>query len=74
MCIRDSNSYGNGSAMRVSFIGQYFDTLEEVEEQARIMSLCTHKDVYKRQSFRNVRRLPLRNMIAELQLLIIMRF
>ena len=39
------NSYGNGSAMRVSFIGQYFDTLEEVEEQARISSLCTHNHV-----------------------------
>ena len=31
--------------MRVSFIGQYFDTLEEVEEQARISSLCTHNHV-----------------------------
>ena len=39
------NSYGNGSAMRVSFIGQYFDTPEEVEEQARISSLCTHNHV-----------------------------
>ncbi len=36
------NSYGNGSAMRVSFIGQYFDTLEKVEEEAERSSLCTH--------------------------------
>lgn len=36
------NSYGNGSAMRVSFIGQYYATLEEVETQAEKSSLCTH--------------------------------
>lgn len=36
------NSYGNGSAMRVSFIGRYFDTLEQVEAQAEESSLCTH--------------------------------
>lgn len=36
------NSYGNGSAMRVSFIGCHFETLEEVEEQARLSSICTH--------------------------------
>ena len=35
-------SYGNGSAMRVSFIGSYFDTLEEVERQAKLSSDCTH--------------------------------
>ncbi len=35
-------SFGNGSAMRVSFIGQYFPTLEEVESQAEKSSLCTH--------------------------------
>ena len=39
---RGYNSYGNGSAMRVSFIGQHFDTLEEVERQAGQSSLCTH--------------------------------
>ncbi len=36
------NSYGNGSAMRVSFIGQYFPTLERVEEEAEKSALCTH--------------------------------
>lgn len=36
------NSYGNGSAMRVSFIGHHFETLAEVEEQARLSSVCTH--------------------------------
>ncbi|MFI3325157.1 MAG: ADP-ribosylglycohydrolase family protein [Clostridia bacterium] len=36
------NSYGNGSAMRVSFIGEYFNSLEEVEKQAELSSICTH--------------------------------
>lgn len=36
------HSYGNGSAMRVSFIGQYFPTLERVEREAEASSLCTH--------------------------------
>jgi ADP-ribosylglycohydrolase len=36
------NSYGNGSAMRVSFIGEYFSTLEEVEQEAELSSMCTH--------------------------------
>lgn len=36
------NSYGNGSAMRVSFIGDYFSTLEEAEAQAEESSICTH--------------------------------
>lgn len=36
------NSYGNGSAMRVSFIGEYFRTLEEVEREAERSSICTH--------------------------------
>ena len=35
-------SYGNGSAMRVSFIGEYFPTLERVREQAQKSALCTH--------------------------------
>lgn len=39
---RGYNSYGNGSAMRVSFIGWYFDSLEEVERQAELSSVCTH--------------------------------
>ena len=36
------NSYGNGSAMRVSYIGWHFDTLEAVEGQAARSSTCTH--------------------------------
>lgn len=39
------NSFGNGSAMRVSYIGLHFDTIEEVEEQARISSECTHNHI-----------------------------
>ncbi len=36
------NSYGNGSAMRVSYIGWHYPTLEEVEEQAVLSSIVTH--------------------------------
>lgn len=36
------NSYGNGAAMRVSFIGEYFNTLEEVEDEAEKSAVCTH--------------------------------
>lgn len=36
------NSFGNGSAMRVSFIGDYFPTLELVEREAEASSVCTH--------------------------------
>ena len=36
------NSYGNGAAMRVSFIGEYFDTLEKVKEEAEKSAVCTH--------------------------------
>jgi ADP-ribosylglycohydrolase len=36
------NSFGNGSAMRVSPIGWAFDGEEEVLEQARASALCTH--------------------------------
>lgn len=36
------NSYGNGSAMRVSPVAWCFDTLEEVEEFARISAEITH--------------------------------
>lgn len=35
-------SYGNGAAMRVSFIGEYFDTLEKVEAEAEKSAVCTH--------------------------------
>ena len=39
---RGYNSYGNGAAMRVSFIGQYFETMEEVVKEAEKSALCTH--------------------------------
>lgn len=39
---RGYNSFGNGSAMRVSFIGQHFGTLEKVEREAEKSSVCTH--------------------------------
>ena len=35
------HSFGNGSAMRVSFIGEYFPTIERVREEAR-----KKRDVY----------------------------
>ncbi len=35
-------SFGNGSAMRVSFVGEYFNSLEEVHKQAWLSSECTH--------------------------------
>lgn len=40
------NSYGNGSAMRVSFIGEYYNTLEEVLLNAEKSSVCTHNHPY----------------------------
>lgn len=36
------NSFGNGSAMRVSPIASAFDTLEEVKEEAKKTALVTH--------------------------------
>lgn len=39
---RGYNSFGNGGAMRVSYIGQYFDTMEKVQEEARKSAMCTH--------------------------------
>lgn len=36
------NSWGNGSAMRVSSVGWAFDTLEETEEVAKITAEITH--------------------------------
>lgn len=41
-CEKGYNSYGNGAAMRVSFIGEYFGTLERVEREAEKSALCTH--------------------------------
>ena len=36
------NSFGNGAAMRVSYIGRHFRTLEEVEKEAGKSAACTH--------------------------------
>lgn len=36
------HSFGNGSAMRVSFIGEHFDTLEQVEDEAKKSAECSH--------------------------------
>lgn len=35
-------SLGNGAAMRVSFVAEYFDTLDMVHEQAIKSAICTH--------------------------------
>lgn len=39
---RPYNSWGNGSAMRVSPIGWAFNTIEEVLEQAKLSAECSH--------------------------------
>jgi ADP-ribosylglycohydrolase len=39
------NSYGNGSAMRVSSIGFYYNTLHEVLEQAKQSAIITHNHI-----------------------------
>ena len=36
------NSYGNGSAMRVSYVADYYNTLSDVEKYARLSAECTH--------------------------------
>ena len=36
------NSWGNGSAMRVSYIGEYFDKLEDVQREAAESAKVTH--------------------------------
>ena len=38
-----TDSYGDGAAMRVSYIGTCFDTLEETEAEAERSACCTHK-------------------------------
>ena len=35
-------SYGNGAAMRVSFIGEFYNDLKEAEEVAKESAVCTH--------------------------------
>lgn len=39
------NSYGNGAAMRVSQIGYYFNSLNDVLEEAKKSAECTHNHV-----------------------------
>lgn len=41
-CRRPYNSWGNGSAMRVSAVGWMFDTLEETERVAELSASITH--------------------------------
>lgn len=41
-CFKPYNSYGNGSAMRVSPIGYAFDDMEEVLEEAEKSAIVTH--------------------------------
>lgn len=36
------NSYGNGSAMRVSFVADYYDSFLDVQDVARQSASCTH--------------------------------
>jgi ADP-ribosylglycohydrolase len=36
------NSFGNGSAMRVSYIADYYDDIEDVVANARRSAACTH--------------------------------
>ncbi len=36
------NSFGNGSAMRVSYIGEHFEDLEDVKKQARASAMVSH--------------------------------
>ncbi len=39
---RGYNSYGNGAAMRVSFIGYNYSTLDKTEREAEKSAMCTH--------------------------------
>ncbi len=39
---RPYNSFGNGSAMRVSYIGEYFDSLDKVKEEAEKSAKVSH--------------------------------
>lgn len=41
-CKEPTNSFGNGSAMRCSFIGEHFSTEKEVDLQAVKSAECTH--------------------------------
>lgn len=39
---RPYNSYGNGSAMRVSFVGEYYDDYNQMQEIAKQTALVSH--------------------------------
>ena len=43
-CKEAYNSYGNGSAMRVSPIAWWYDTLEQVEAKAKESAIVTHSN------------------------------
>ena len=36
------NSFGNGSAMRVSFVGEYFENYEQMQEVAKQTAIVSH--------------------------------
>ena len=39
---KEGNSFGNGSAMRISPVGFLFDTLEEVKEESKKATIPSH--------------------------------
>lgn len=39
---RPLESYGNGSAMRISFLADYYDDLDIVQSKAKESAMCTH--------------------------------
>ena len=39
------NSYGNGSAMRISTVGNYFKTLEDVVNNSRLATIPSHNNI-----------------------------
>ena len=39
---RPYNSFGNGSAMRVSYIGEYFENIEDVKNEAEKSAIVSH--------------------------------
>jgi ADP-ribosyl-[dinitrogen reductase] hydrolase len=41
-CLEPYNSWGNGSAMRVSPVGFAFESIDEILEQAKMSAECTH--------------------------------
>ena len=39
---RPMGSFGNGSAMRISFLADYYEELEIVQSKAKESAMCTH--------------------------------